>query len=99
MRSNDGAEFWSTGVYKEIIPGKKLVCTDSFSDDKGNVVPASDLNMPGDWPIELLVTVTFEEMNEKTKMNLQQVGIPPEMYEDCIKGWNESLDKLEENIK
>jgi len=99
MRSNDGAEFWSTGVYKEIIPGKKLVCTDSFSDDKGNVVPASDLNMPGDWPIELLVTVTFEEMTEKTKMNLQQVGIPPEMYEDCIKGWNESLDKLEENIK
>ena len=74
MRSNDGAEFWSTGVYKEIIPGKKLVCTDSFSDDKGNVVPASDLNMPGDWPIELLVTVTFEEMNEKTKIEFATGG-------------------------
>jgi uncharacterized protein YndB with AHSA1/START domain len=99
MRSQDGTEFWSTGVYKEIIPDKKIVCTDSFSDDKGNVIPASELNMPGDWPMELLVTVTFEERDGKTKMNLQQVGIPPEMYDDCIKGWEQSFDKLEENIK
>jgi uncharacterized protein YndB with AHSA1/START domain len=99
MRSNDGAEFWSTGVYKEIIPDKKIVCTDSFSDEKGNVIPASDLNMPGDWPMELLVTVTFEEAGGKTKMHLQQVGIPAEMYDECILGWEQSLDKLEENIK
>jgi len=99
MRSQDGTEFWSTGVYKEIIPDKKIVCTDSFSDDKGNVIPASELNMPGDWPMELLVTVTFEERDGKTKMNLQQVGIPPEMYDDCIKGWEQSFEKLEENIK
>ncbi len=99
MRSKDGKEFWSTGVYKEIVPNKKLVCTDSFSDDKGNVIPASDLNMPGDWPIELQVTVTFEETGEKTKMHVLQVGIPPEMYDECILGWEQSLDKLEENIK
>ncbi len=99
MRSNEEAEFWSTGVYKEIIPDKKIVCTDSFSDDKGNVIPASELNMPGDWPMELLVTVTFEEAGGKTKIDLQQVGIPPEMYDDCIKGWDESLDKLEESLR
>ena len=108
MRSGDGTEFWSTGVYKEIIPNKKLVCTDSFSDEKGNVIPASDLKMPGEWPLELLVTVTFDEagarLNDevgqgKTKMQLQQVGIPPEIYDECIKGWNQSFDKLEESFK
>lgn len=99
MRTKDGTEFWSTRVYKEIIPNKKLVCTDSFSDDKGNVIPASDLNMPGEWPLELLVTVRFEATGGKTKMNLEQVGIPPEMYDECILGWEQSLDKLEENIK
>lgn len=99
MRSNEGVEFWSTGVYKEIVPDKKIVCTDSFSDDKGNVIPASDLNMPGDWPLELLVTVTLEETGNKTKMILEQVGIPPEIYDECILGWEQSFDKLEENIK
>lgn len=99
MRSPDGTEFWSTGVYKEIIPHKKLVFSDSFSDEKGNIIPAADLNMPGDWPLELLVTVTLEETGEKTKMVLQHVGLPPESYDDCQTGWQQSFDKLEENLK
>jgi uncharacterized protein YndB with AHSA1/START domain len=99
MRSPQGDEFWTTGLYLEIIPYQKLVYSDSFSDDKGNIIPASDLKMPGDWPLELLVTVTFEEMGETTKMELQQVGIPPEIYDDCITGWQQSFDKLEENLK
>jgi len=98
MRSPQGEEFWSTGVYKEIIPYKKQVLTDSFSDAEGNIIPASAYNMPGEWPMELLITVSFEEAGEKTKMKLQHVGIPDEMYDECIKGWNESLDKLEKNI-
>ncbi len=94
MRSTEGKEFWSTGVYKEIIPFKKLVCTDSFSDDKGNVIPASDMQMSGNWPTECLVTVTFEENGGHTKMHLQHVGIPTEMHDECIIGWNQSFDKL-----
>lgn len=96
MRSPDGQEFWSTGVVKEFIPEKKLVVTDSFSDSEGNKIAASDYNMPGDWPMELLITVNFEEAgNGTTKMRLQHQGIPGEMRDDCIKGWNESFDKLE----
>ncbi len=99
MRSKEGTEFWSTGTYQEIIPQKKLVLTDSFSDEKGNVISASDLNMPGKWPQELLVTVTFEQTGGKSKMALEHVGVPPEMYDECILGWEQSLDKLEENFK
>jgi uncharacterized protein YndB with AHSA1/START domain len=97
MRSPKGKDIWSTGIFKEIDPYKKLVFTDSFSDEKGNPLPASAINMPGDWPLELLVTVRFGDEYPKTRLLLQQEGIPPEMQEDCIAGWNESFDKLEEN--
>ena len=98
MRGPDGKEFWSTGVVKELIPERKLVVTDSFSDEKGNIKSAAEYGMPGDWPKELLITVYLEEADGATKMKLRHQGVPDEMREDCIKGWNESLDKLEENI-
>ena len=98
MRGPDGKEYWSTGVVKELIPERKLVVTDNFSDEKGNIKPASEYGMPGNWPKELLITVYLEEADGATKMKLKHQGIPGEMREDCIKGWNESFDKLEENI-
>ena len=99
MRGPDGKEYWSTGVVKELIPERKLVITDNFSDEKGNIKPASDYGMPGNWPKELLITVYLEEADGATKLKLRHQGIPDEMREDCIKGWNESLDKIEKNIK
>ena len=99
MRGPDGKEYWTTGVVKELIPERKLVVTDNFSDEKGNIKPASDYGMPGDWQKELLITVYFEEADGATKMKLRHEGIPDEMREECIQGWNESLDKLEKNIK
>ena len=99
MRGPDGKEYWSTGVIKELIPERKLVVTDNFSDEKGNIKPASDYGVPGNWPKELLITVYLEEADGATKLKLRHQGIPDEAREDCIKGWNESLDKLEKNIK
>jgi len=99
MRAEDGKEYWSTGVIKEFVPEKKLVVTDSFSDEKGNITSASEYGLPGDWPKELLITFELEEADGATKLNLQHEGIPPEMHDECVKGWNESFDKLEETIK
>jgi uncharacterized protein YndB with AHSA1/START domain len=99
MRAADGKEFWSTGVVKEFIPEKKLVVTDHFSDEKGNIKPASEYGMPGNWPMELLITFELEKTDGATKLKLQHEGIPEEMHDDCVKGWNESFDKLERNIK
>lgn len=98
MQAPDGKKTWSTSTYKEIVPLKKIVYTDSFSDSKGNAVPASTYNMPGEWDMELTVTVEFEEVNGKTTMSLQHIGIPSEMYEDCIKGWQSCFDKLEKSL-
>ena len=97
MRSPEGQDFWTTGVYREIVPPSLLVYTDSFADEKGNVVPASHYGMSGDWPLELLVTVTFEEDGGRTKMTLRHAGIPAgRMSELTEAGWNESFDKLAE---
>src|SRR5665647_212151 len=96
MRSPEGKDFWSTGVYREIIPFERIVATDSFADEKGTVVPASYYGMAGDWPKELLVTVTFEEQKGRTMFTLRHEGIPPGQMSDLTKsGWSESFDKLE----
>jgi uncharacterized protein YndB with AHSA1/START domain len=99
MRGPDGKEYWSTGVVKEFIPEKKLVITDSFSDDKGNIISASEQGFPGEWPRELLITFELEEADGATKLKLKHEGMPEEMYDECVKGWNESFDKLGKNIK
>ncbi|HEV7782417.1 MAG TPA: SRPBCC domain-containing protein [Chitinophagaceae bacterium] len=98
MQGEDGKKIWSTGTYKEIVPLKKIIVTDSFADSKGNIVPASYYNMPGKWELDCLVTVEFEEADGKTNLKLQHAGLPPEMIDDCRKGWQSSFDKLEENL-
>jgi uncharacterized protein YndB with AHSA1/START domain len=95
MKGPDEKEIWAILEYREIILLKKIVYADNFSDNLGNIVPPSDYGMPGEWPAELLVTVEFEEVGETTVMNMQQAGLPPEVYEDCIKGWQSCFDKME----
>jgi uncharacterized protein YndB with AHSA1/START domain len=98
MRAPDGKEFWSTGVVREFLPPRRLVITDSFSDNNGKVIPASDYGMSGNWPKELMITYELEEADGATKFKLIHEGIPAEMRDECIQGWNESFDKLEKNI-
>jgi len=99
MRGPDGKDYWGTGVYRDIVPMERLVSTDSFADDKGNVVPASHYGMTGDWPLELLVTMTLEEIGGKTRMTLRHEGIPAGMMREMTEtGWSESFDKLAESI-
>jgi uncharacterized protein YndB with AHSA1/START domain len=101
MRGPDGNDFWSTGVYREIVPMERIVCTDCFADEKGIAVPATHYGMSADIPLEMLVTVTFEEYEGgKTKMTLTHVGLPEgEMKDMTGAGWNESFDKLAESLK
>jgi uncharacterized protein YndB with AHSA1/START domain len=100
MRAAAGHDFWSTGVFREIIPLERIVYTDSFSDEKGNVVPATYYGMSGNFPPEMMVTVTLEEFKGKTKMTLRHIGHPAGMMSDLASaGWNESFDKLAESLK
>jgi len=98
MKAVDGTEIWSTGTYTEIVPQQKIVYTDSFADSEGNIVPSSYYKMP-EMPMELVVTLTFEAMGDKTNMVMESTGVPAEIGDECIKGWQSSFDKLESNVK
>jgi uncharacterized protein YndB with AHSA1/START domain len=99
MRSPEGQDIWSTGTYREIVPPERLVYTDSFADADGNVVPGSHYGLGEDFPLEMQVTVTFEDLEGKTKMTLKHVGLPDSMSDMAGTGWNESFDKLAESLK
>jgi uncharacterized protein YndB with AHSA1/START domain len=101
MRSAEGQDIWAVGVYREIHEPIKIVVTDSFADEKGNPVPGSEYGMDEDWPMELLITYTFEDLdNGKSRLTLLHQGLPVGQDADFTKiGWNESFDKLEEALK
>lgn len=92
----DGKIIWSTGVYEEISKNKEIVFSEQFSDQDGNVISAKILGMPGNWPAERTVSVEFEKIaNDQVKMIIHHKGIPPEMHDDYVEGWNQSLDKFQ----
>lgn len=98
MRGPEGSEWdkdmYSGGIYKEIVPLKKIVFTDSFMDKDGNVITGAEYGMP-DMPEELLVTLIFEEIEGgKTKLTLRHEGFPAESDMGAEEGWGQSLDKL-----
>lgn len=95
MQSPDGQVYWSTGTFHEIVPQERLVVTDSFADEQGNVVPPSHYGMEGDHPMEGRVIVTFEDAGGKTKLTVRYEGMAPSETRDLAEGgWNETLDKL-----
>ena len=100
MRSPEGRDYWTTGVYKEINPPERLVCTDNFADENGNIVPASAYGFDGEWPELSIITVTFENLDDnKTKMTLRHEGLPTGEHGEMAKaGWTTTLEKLEESL-
>ncbi len=100
MRAPDGKDYWSTGTFQEVIPTTRIVLTDSFADDQGNVVPASYYGLSADFPLESTVTLTFEEDGNKTKFTLKYDDVSKiSNLKEMEQGWNESLDKLAERLK
>jgi uncharacterized protein YndB with AHSA1/START domain len=101
MRSPEGQDFWGGGVYREIVPPERIVVTDYFADEQGNMVPATDYGMSAEWPNEALITATFENENGKTKLTMrQQVGAASaEDRGGAEQGWGESFDRLAEYLK
>lgn len=95
MQSPEGQKFWTTGTYLEIVPKEKIVWTDSFADEKGDVVSGAFYGLGDDFPLILQVTLLFAEEQGKTRLTLIHAGMPKgEMREQTAVGWNESLDKL-----
>ena len=69
------------GTYLELVPGERIVHTDSFDDP----------NLPG----EMRTTITFRPVLVGTEVTAVQEGIPAVIpTEMCYLGWQESLQLL-----
>jgi uncharacterized protein YndB with AHSA1/START domain len=99
MRSPEGRDFWGRGVFREIVVPERLVLAMSFADAEGNVVPATYYGIGPDWPLQTLMTVTFEELAGATRVAVRDEGIPPGPDGDGTRqGWVEMLDDLAEYL-
>lgn len=81
-------KMWTTGEHTEIIPNRRLVYTESMSDENGNLVA-----MPGsDSPMITEVSVVLEDLGGRTKMVMTHAGIPADSGGNA--GWEQAFDKL-----
>jgi uncharacterized protein YndB with AHSA1/START domain len=85
-------QMWFTGEYREVVEHKRLVYTESMSDENGNVLSASDIGMPEGHPTTTEVIVELEESRGRTKMVMTHVGIPKDS--PGATGWTMAFDKL-----
>lgn len=94
-------DMYSAGVFQEIVPLKKLVVTDYFSDSEGNESDPKEHGLDGDMPVKMTVIITFEALEDnKTKLTLSYPQPENEaQFEAMLKsgmqeGWQSSLNKL-----
>jgi uncharacterized protein YndB with AHSA1/START domain len=85
-----------TGQFLEVVKNERIVMSDYFADENGSAISAEEAKMPGAWPEVVYITFDFDEASGSTsRLRLAQEGIPNEMQKDCVQGWNEMFDKLE----
>ena len=95
MKSSKGEMFWNTGVYKEVVPNKRIVSTLSFADETGKAIPGSKAPVPGRWPNAVTVIVEFSESSGKTKVTVTEVGLPLMVKILSRFAWQQQFDKIE----
>jgi uncharacterized protein YndB with AHSA1/START domain len=93
VQTPDGPmQMWFTGEYREVVENKRLVYTESMSDEHGNVVPPSAMGMPDGHPTTTEVRVELTDAGGRTQMVMTHAGIPADS--PGAAGWTVALDKL-----
>lgn len=77
MKSPDGFVMWGRFDYREIIAPEKIVFTNSFSDEAGNITRAP---FSAIWPLKILNTLVLTEQDGKTLLTLS--GYPIDATEE-----------------
>ncbi|MES2796562.1 MAG: SRPBCC domain-containing protein [Bacteroidota bacterium] len=104
MKSADGYEMFGIFHYKELEPFDKIVFTNSFADEHGNIIPAP---IEGPFPSKILNTWTFIEKDNQTILtlkgtpftdNLNEIEGFTGLHEDMNQGYNKTIDQLESYI-
>jgi uncharacterized protein YndB with AHSA1/START domain len=91
MRGPAGEESWGKATYREIVEPERIVYLDTFADETGNPVEG----MP-----EMLITMTFEEHNGKTRLKARTqfasaADLESVLAMGMVEGLTETWDRLE----
>ena len=89
---NGTMRMWFTGEYREVVTNKRLVYTDSMSDEHGRVMSPSEMGMPEGHPTATEVIVELAEVDGRTQMVMNHVGIPA--GSPGAMGWTMAFEKL-----
>lgn len=101
LQTPDGSKIWGKFIYKEMSAPEKIVFVNMFSDAAGN--RTRNPWMP-EWPLEILNTVTFADIEGKTMLNItsRPLNATATEMDKFIKerpgmqgGYKGALDKLE----
>ena len=107
MSFSGKTDHWGKWVFREIVPGERLVFTVSFADEKGTTVRA-----PFDerWPLTMLSSVTFEDhagIGGGTVVTLRWSALDAsreeqqtfdEGHASMRQGWTGTFDRLAEHL-
>jgi len=87
MRAPDGSEHRKRGIYREIVEPERLVFTYQTEDAEGNSGP------------ETLVTVTFADLDGKTRLTLHQALFESVAARELHRGgWTGCLERFAEYL-
>jgi uncharacterized protein YndB with AHSA1/START domain len=100
----EGRQMWGKFVYREIVPPRKIVLVNSFSDAAGGMTrhPFS-----ATWPLEMLTTTTLTERDGKTSLTIEWVPLNPteteratfnSMRDSMQQGWTGTFEQLAEYL-
>jgi uncharacterized protein YndB with AHSA1/START domain len=95
MKSPKDQTTWNTGKYTEIVLHRRIVSKMSFSDETGTPMTAKQAGLPGNWRDEMTMTVDFTPQGQRTKVRVQQEGIPLLMSLFSKMGWEQQFVKFE----
>jgi len=103
MRGHDGVDYPIKGVFREVVPPERLVMTLDCSDhpDAWHRMLNPAWRKGGNPAGELLQTVTFEDLQGKTRLTVRTrfataaIGAAMQRL-GMTEGWSQSLDRLAE---
>ena len=94
MQGPGGEQSWGKSTYEEIIPPERIVYTDAFSDEQGNV--------NADLPVTRVVLEFIDEGGKTRIVSRSQFGSREDLQSvldmGMVEGVSQTLDRLDEYL-
>ena len=90
-----GQAFYTSGVYRKIVPMKLIEFSQGLSDKEGNRIDPTTLGMPAEFPKEIPSALVFKSVGKMTELTATEYGWTVGQMRDMSEaGLNQCLDKL-----